>query len=67
MRLHLSNLFFLAPGYGLPALIAYLKANGGTDIQYTLYERPDTEVRALVYTKQTSLLRRFWSALLRRG
>jgi hypothetical protein len=67
MHLHLSNLFFLAPGYGLPALIAYLKVNGGTDIQYNLYERPDAEVRALVYTKQTSLLRRFWSALLRRG
>jgi hypothetical protein len=43
-QLRITNLIFNAVGHGLPPLLAYLKANGCTDIQYSLSERPRSEI-----------------------
>lgn len=42
--LEFTNMTFMSIGYGLPALIAYLKKNGCANIKYTIEQRDMKEV-----------------------
>ena len=43
-QLSFTHLTFASIGYGLPVLIAYLKQEGCTEIEYTLEQRPYDEI-----------------------